>query len=222
MTLDIGLIVAHSPEVAQAAGTTAVIWLLSAAGGILLGFGVAIGRRYAPRWAAELLRLPVEILRGTPFLVQLFLLYFGGPFVGLSLDPIPAGLFGLTCYGAAYYSEIFRAGFDGVPHGHVEAATCVGLTASQTVRRIILPEMTRLVLPALVNMTIVLLKETAVLSIITVPELTMVISAIGSESYAFVESLFLLALAYWGLVEICGVVGRLAEARVARMGMALR
>ncbi len=216
MTLDFALIGQNLPDVIDAAGVTALVWTASAAGGLVLGFVVALGRRYGPRWLGLALVFAVEVLRGTPFLIQLFLLYFGGPFIGLSLDPVPAGLLGLTVYGAAYYSEIFRAGFEAVPVGHLEAADCVGLTRGQTVRRIIIPEMIVLVLPALVNMTVVLLKETAVLSIITVPELTMVISAIGSQFYAFVESLFLLALFYWGLVEACGWLGRTAEVRLAR------
>ncbi len=219
MTFDLNLIEARLPEVLQAASVTVAVWAASAVGGLALGFVVAVCRRYGPRAVGAVLRLIVEILRGTPFLVQLFLLYFGGPFIGLSLDPIPAGLLGLTCYGAAYYSEIIRAGFNGVPIGHVEAAECVGLSRPQIVRRIIVPEMTMLVLPALVNMTILLLKETAVLSIITVPELTMVISGIGSEYYAFVESLFLLALFYWALVEACGRLGRVAEGRLSRAGL---
>jgi polar amino acid transport system permease protein len=220
VTLDLGFVAAHLPEVVAAAGVTALVWAASAALGMLLGFVVALGRRYAPRPVGLGLRLCVEIIRGTPFLVQLFLLYFGGPFIGLSLDPVPAGLLGLTVYGAAYYSEIVRGGFDAVPLGHVEAAECLGFTRSEVVRRILVPEMAVLVLPALVNMTILLLKETAVLSIITVPELTMVISAIGSESYAFVESLFLLALFYWGLVEGCGWLGRNVEVRLSRFAVA--
>ena len=112
-----------------------------------------------------------------------------GPAIGLWLDNVPAGLLGLSIYGAAYYSEMFRAGFDAMPRGHIEAAECVGLTGAQTMRRIILPEMTMLVLPAMVNMTILMLKETAILSIISVPELTFTVSAIGTENYAFVEAL---------------------------------
>jgi polar amino acid transport system permease protein len=77
-----------------------------------------------------------------------------------------------------------------------------------------------LVLPASVNMAVILMKETAVMSVITVPELTLTISAIGTEFYAFVESLFLLALFYWGLVEICGWLGRLGERRLSRLKFA--
>ncbi len=220
MTFDPSFIVAQLPDVLAAAGVTAAIWAASALLGIALGFGIALARRFAPRPVDLALKLVVEVIRGSPFLVQLFLLYYGGPYLGLSLDPVPAGLLALSVYGAAYYSEILRGGFAAVPAGHVEAAACLGFTRAQTVRRVEIPEMAALVLPALVNMTILLLKETAVLSIITVPELTMAISAIGSETYRFVEALFLLALFYWGLVELCGTLGRAAESRLARIGFA--
>ncbi|NPC76627.1 amino acid ABC transporter permease, partial [Corallococcus exiguus] len=86
----------------------------------------------------------------------------------------------------------------------------------QIIRRILLPEMTMLVLPPSINMTIILMKETAVLSIITVPGLTATLSAIGSQQYAFVEALFVLALFYWALVEITGWLGHLAETKLSR------
>lgn len=220
MSVDWSLVAEKLPDVLSAAGVTVEVWAASAVLGIALGTAVAIGRRFGPRPLDLALKLYVEVLRGSPFLVQLFLLYFGGPFVGLSLDPVPAGLLALTLYGSAYYSEIVRAGFAAVPPGHTEAAACLGFTRAQSVLRIELPEMTVLVLPALVNMTILLLKETAVLSVITVPELTLEISSIGSETYRFVEALSLLALFYWGLVEACGGLGRLAEARLSRFRFA--
>lgn len=215
MSFDFGLIASFLPAIAAGAGVTLGLWLVAGIAGALLGFLIAVLRLYGPRAIGWLLGAFVEVMRGTPFLIQLFLLYYGGPFIGLSLDPIPAGLLALTLYGSAYFSEIARAGFEAVPAGHVEAAACVGLSRVQTLRRIIIPEMTMLVLPAGVNMMIVLLKETAVLSIITVPDLTLVLSAIGSEHYAFVESLFLLALIYWAWVEMCGRLGRFAEDRLS-------
>ena len=220
MSFDLPFIASQLPDVLAGAGVTALVWVASVVLGLVLGFAIAVARRFSPGPVDLALRFCVEVVRGSPFLVQIFLLYYGGPYVGFSLDPIPAGLLGLTVYGAAYYSEIFRGGFESVPPGHVEAAACLGLTRAQAVRRIEVPEMTVLVLPALVNMTILLLKETAVLSIITVPELTMTISAIGSATYRFVEALFLLALFYWGLVEGCGTLGRAAEARLSRLRLA--
>ncbi len=218
MNFDIDLILSLGPELLKAGGMTLLVWLGGAVVAILLGFLVAIGRRYGPAALDATLRAYVELIRGTPFLIQLFLLYYGGPFIGLTMEPVPAGLLGLAVYGAAYFSEIFRAGFEAVPRGHIEAAECLGLSRVQTVKRIMIPEMTMLVLPPGVNMAIVLLKETAVLSIITVPELTFQVSSLGSQNYAFVEALFLLACFYWALVEICGNLGRMAEARLSRFG----
>lgn len=220
MTLDLSLLLAELPAILSGLSVTIAIWIAATIGGVGLGFVVAALRRYGPRPLDWFLRLWVEVLRGTPFLVQIFLLYFGGPFVGLKLDPVPAGLLGLTLYGAAYFSEIFRAGFKAVPKGHIEAAECVGFDRMQIIRRILLPEMTMLVLPQCVNMAIILLKETAVLSIITVPEMTLVIGAIGSQQYAFVEAMFLLALIYWALVEICGWLGRVSERKLSKFRFA--
>jgi polar amino acid transport system permease protein len=217
---DYGLVLAKLPDVVAALGVTVGVWLASLAGAVALGFAVAVARRYGPRWLNGLMLAYVEIFRGTPFLVQLFLLYFGGPYAGLSLDALPAGILALSVYGGSYFSEVFRAGFEAVPRGHVEAAVCAGFSRAQIVARILLPEMAMLVLPASVNTAVSLLKDTAVLSVITVPELTLTVSALGTEFYAFIEALFLLALGYWGLVEIAAWLGRLAERRLARFRFA--
>jgi polar amino acid transport system permease protein len=216
MIFDVNVILDQLPAILSGAGVTILLWIAATISGACFGFLVAIGRRYGGRFVNLTLGFCVEILRGTPFLIQIFLLYYGGPFIGLSLDPVFAGLLGLTVYGAAYYSEIFRSGFAAIPIGHIEAAQCVGLTQGQIIRRILLPEMTVLVLPPSVNMAVIILKETAILSIITVPELTLTVSAIGSQQYAFVESLFLLALFYWALVEAAGRLGHLAETQLSR------
>lgn len=220
MSFDVSLIWQQLPAILSGLRVTVGIWVVSTLLGAVLGLAVAALRRFGPAPLGWALRPVVEVLRGSPFLIQIFLLYFGGPFIGLSLDPIPAGLLGLTIYAAAYFSEVFRAGFLAVPRGHVEAAQCVGLSQTQILRRILLPEMTVLVLPQCVNLAIVLIKETAVLSIITVPEMTLVIGAIGSQLYAFAEAMFLLALFYWILVELCGWTGRWAEKKLSRFGFA--
>jgi polar amino acid transport system permease protein len=216
VSFDLGLLLGFLPQILRGVGVTLAVWIVCCALGLALGFAIAVARRYGPPAVNYALFVPVEIIRGTPFLVQVFLLYYGGPFIGLSLDNLPAGVLALSIYAAAYYSELWRAGFAAIPRGHVEAASCVGLSPVQTMTRIILPEMAMLVLPAMVNMTILMLKETAILSIISVPELTLTVSAIGTEYYAFVESFTVLALIYWGLVELCGAAGRRAEARLAK------
>ncbi|SON53747.1 Inner membrane amino-acid ABC transporter permease protein YecS [Hartmannibacter diazotrophicus] len=216
MSFNVDLVVSFLPTILSALGVTFLLWVAGSGLGLIVGFLVAVARRYGPRPVNYLLMLPVEVIRGTPSLVQIFLLYYGGPYIGLSLDKVTAGIVALTIYGAAYYSELWRTGFEAIPKGHVEAADCVGLSKTQTMRRIILPEMTMLILPSMVNMTILMLKETAILSIISVPELTLAVSAIGTQYYAFVESFTILALLYWALVEACSAAGRYAEARLSK------
>ncbi|SNR75577.1 amino acid ABC transporter permease [Puniceibacterium sediminis] len=217
MSFDFAVIFAKGPQILAGLGVTILIWVVGTALAVVLGFLVATARRFGGRLVNTALMIPVEVLRGTPFLVQIFLLYFGGPYIGLRLDPITAGLLGLSIYGAAYYSEIFRAGYLSVPPGHVEAADCVGFSRVQTILYIQLPEMALLVLPPSLNMVVILLKDTALLSLITVPEMTMTVSAIGSQQYAFVESIVVLALVYWGLVELANALGRIAERKISKL-----
>ncbi|NTJ68514.1 amino acid ABC transporter permease [Agrobacterium rhizogenes] len=216
MTFDINVLIGQWPAILSGAGVTIMIWVLGTIAAAVIGFLMAIARQYGGLVVDKVLGAIVAVLRGTPFLIQIFLVYYGGPFIGLELDPLPAGLIGISIYGAAYFSEIFRSGFQAVPKGHIEAGECVGLTRGQIIRRILLPEMTMLVLPPSVNMVVILMKETAVLSIITVPELTATLSAIGSQQYAFVEALSALALFYWVLVEVTGWLGNLAETKLSR------
>ena len=216
MIIDFTHIIEQLPELVRSIGVTCMIWLVGTVGALVLGFFVTLGLRFGPWWLRWFLSAYVEIIRGTPFLIQLFLLYYGGPFIGIALDPMPAGLLGVTVYGAAYFSEIFRAGFEAVPGGHVEAAQCLGLTRFQIIWRIQVPEMTMLVLPPAINMTVILLKETAVLSIITVPELTFLMQAIGSQQYAFVEAMAVLACFYWAMVSLAGRIGGFAEKRLSK------
>jgi polar amino acid transport system permease protein len=217
MIFDPAVIIAKLPEIRDGLMVTILLWLVGIIGGVAVGFLVATARRFGGRIVNLVLGFFVEVLRGTPFLIQTFLLYYGGPFIGLMLDPIPCGLIGLTFYAAAYYSEVFRGGFAAVPVGHVEAAGCLGLTRFQTVRRIQIPEMALIVLPPATNLSVILLKESAVLSIITVPELTATVSAIGSQQYAFLEAIFLLAVIYWVIVEATDRLGQLAEHRLSRL-----
>jgi polar amino acid transport system permease protein len=162
------------------------------------------------------LRAFVEVIRGTPLLVQLFLLYDGGPYVGLRLGPVTAGVVGLGIYSSAYFAEIFRGGFLAVPKGQVEAAESLGFAPLVIVRRIVLPVMLASSLPALVNMAILLTKETVVLSIITVPELMYQMQTMAAETFANFETILGMAVFYWLLVEVVSRLGRRMEARMTQ------
>ncbi|SHJ16954.1 polar amino acid transport system permease protein [Roseomonas rosea] len=202
--------------VARGLPLTIGIWLASVATGLLVGVLVACLRHFGPALLNVLLATLVEIVRGVPFVVQAFLLYYGGPFIGLDLTPVVAGWLALSIYAAAYFSEVFRGGFLAIPPGHVEAARLLGLKTPQTITRILLPEMALSVLPSLANLAVILVKETAILSIITVPELTFTVSGVGSATFAFAQTMAALALSYWLLVELTAYAARRLERGIAR------
>jgi polar amino acid transport system permease protein len=173
-------------------------------------------QRYAPKPVRWIIAAYIEIIRGTPFLVQLFVLYYGGPFLGLKLDAMPAGLLGLTIYGSPYFAEIFRSGFSAVAPGQIEAARAMGMAELRIIRRILLPLALVSALPALVNFAIILTKETVILSIITVPELRYQVDRMITETFRYFEANLALALFFWGLVEAISRLGRILERRVTR------
>jgi len=216
MIFDPTIITDHLDDIGSGFLVTLGTWSSGVVLGIALGMLIAIAQVFGNNFVRAPLRVFIELIRSTPFLVQLFLVYYGGPSFGLSLDPIPAGILGLGVYGSVYFAEIFRSGFESVARGQLEAADCLGITRLQCIWRIQVPQMLVIILPALINMITVLCKETAVLSIITIPELTMVLTGIGSQTFAFVETLLMLCVGYLILVELCSRLGMFLESRVGR------
>jgi len=216
MIFDPTIMTDHLDDIGSGFLVTLGTWSSGVVLGIALGMLIAVAQIFGNTFVRAPLRVFIELIRSTPFLVQLFLLYYGGPSFGLSLDPIPAGILGLGVYGSVYFAEIFRSGFESVARGQLEAADCLGITRLQCIWRIQVPQMLVIILPALINMITVLCKETAVLSIITIPELTMVLTGIGSQTFAFVETLLMLCIGYLMLVELCSRLGMVLERRVGR------
>lgn len=210
------LMTQYGPALLRGFTYTILTWVLGTIFSMALGLAIALTRHYGPRWSFWILQIYIEIIRGTPFLVQLFVLYYGGPLIGLELDALPAGLLGLTLYGSPYFAEIFRAGFRAVPLGQIEAARAIGIGEAAIIRRILLPLSMVSALPALINFSIILTKETVILSIITVPELMYEVSRMSAETFRFVEANLVLALFFWGLVEAISRFGRRFEARVTK------
>lgn len=214
--MDWDVITQYAPLLLKGFGVTILCWAVGAVAGAALGLMIALAERYGPRPLRWVIRAYIEVIRGTPFLVQLFILYYGMPFLGLRLDAVPAGLIGLTIYGSPYFAEIFRSGFNAVPVGQIEAARAIGMAEPVIVRRVILPVALVSALPALVNFAIILTKETVILSIVTVPELLYQVNRMGAETFAFLESTLALALGFWLLVEVISRAGRRLETRITR------
>jgi polar amino acid transport system permease protein len=203
----------YAPSLAAGFGVTILCWTAGSVLGLAIGFAVALGADAPSRALKALLRVCVEILRGTPFLMQLFILYAGGPSIGLRLSATAAGIVGLGIYSSAYYSEIFRAGFASVPRGQVEAAMSVGMTPLDILTRVRLPIALVAAAPPIVNTLIVMSKETVVLSIITVPELMYQVQTMAAETFTAFDAIFAMAVFYWLLVEVVSRLGRRVEAR---------
>jgi len=153
------------------ATTTIAITLSALALAVVLGLALALIRLFAIRPVTWAIAAYVEVFRNTPVLAQLFILYFGLPYLGPKLDPFTAAIIGLGLNGGAVLSEVFRAGLVAIHHGQREAALAAGMTPWMTLRYIILPQTWRITLPPLGNYAIALLKDTAVVSAIAAPEI---------------------------------------------------
>lgn len=212
--MDVSVYLAYGPKLLGGLVETLWCWCAGGALGLALGFALALLRRLPVPPLRWLLRAIIEVVRGTPFLIQLYLLYDGGPAIGLRLRAEAAGIVALGVYGSAYFAEIFRAGFAAVPVGQMEAARSLGLREFAILHRVRLPAMLVAIVPALVNMLIILSKETVVLSIITVPELMYQMQTMAAETFAAFETILAMALLYWLMVEAVARLGRAAERRV--------
>ncbi len=197
---------------------TVPLTLLSFALGLAVGFLAAVTRLFAPWPLAALVRFYVWIIRGTPLLVQLFLIFYGLPSVGIVLDAFPAALIGFTLNVGAYTSEIIRAVLLAVPKGQWEAAYSIGMTWPQAMRRAILPQATRIAVPPLSNTFISLVKDTSLAAAITVPELFRAGQRIVATSYEPLILYVEVALIYLVVSSaLSSLQGRL-EQRFSRYG----
>lgn len=216
MSFDFAIIWQSLPRLMS--GLAWTIGMSIAAGAIAFALGLTIALLYGlrSRLLRLLLRLYIDFMRGIPILVVLFLLYYAGPSFGLRLDATAVGLIGLGCYGAAYFAEVFRSGLEHIPVGEIEAARMLGLSRMQIAWRIELPQMFAIVTPSLINQMIMLIKESAVLSVITVPELTTMTTKVVNETFRVTEPFLTMAVLYWFLIESLSRIGQFIERRLRR------
>jgi polar amino acid transport system permease protein len=162
------------PLALRGLGMTVVLSLISLVLGTLLGFGLGILRTGGSRLVSMVIGAWVDLIRGTPFLVQIFLIFFILPEFGIELDAFTAGIIALTNLAACFICEIVVAGIGAVPKGQVEAALASGLSQWQRMRQVVLPQAMRVVLPPLVGQYVLLIKDSSVVSAIGLTDLTRV------------------------------------------------
>jgi len=170
--------------------------------GLVVGSLIAIGRVSGGSWVRVPAQVFVEIMRNTPLLVQAFLVYFALPQIGLRLSATAAGILVLSLFAAANFSEAIRSGILSVPKGQMEAARAVGMPYFVMMRRIVFAQMLGFVIPALTNQIIGVIKESAALSVITVPEVAMAAQVVVGESFGPIEAYLMVAVLYWLLTGV--------------------
>jgi polar amino acid transport system substrate-binding protein len=202
----------------QAAGMTVLLTVVAMPLAILVGLFVALGRLYGPAPLRWLLTSYVEVLRGTPLLLQLFTIYYViPPAFGFSLHPLVAAILGLAINYSAYESEIYRAGLLAIPVGQMEAALSLGMTRATALRHIIVPQAVRLVIPPVTNDFIALFKDTSICSVITVVELSKRYSILVNNTNAYLELALVTALLYLMMSYPLSLLARRLERKMPRV-----
>jgi polar amino acid transport system permease protein len=184
------------PVLLQGLRVTVTATLLVMSIALVAGLPVALARM-SRNW---FLHLPatfyVQVLRGTPVLLQLFYLYYVLPFAGIKLPPWPAGIIGMSAAYAAYLSEIYRAGIEAIDRGQTEAALSLGMSRVQVMRLVVLPQAIRVVIPPIANMFIGLFKDTSLLSILTIRELMFEGQLLAATNFRHITIFTVIALLY--------------------------
>ncbi|WP_446940560.1 amino acid ABC transporter permease [Pseudomonas aeruginosa] len=202
------------PFLLQGAMYTVLFAAVSMVLGLILGFSVAVVRVTKVPVVSQIAAVYVSAFRGTPLLVQIFVLYYGLPSVGIEFTPVTAGILALTLNVAAYLSESMRGAILGIDKGQWEAGLSVGLTWGQTLWNIITPQALRLAVPSLSNSLISLIKDTSLISVITVTELMLATKEVIAETFQPLPLYLAAAGIYWLLSAFFERVQKALENRL--------
>jgi polar amino acid transport system permease protein len=204
------------PYLLEGAGLTVMISAVAMVVATVLGLALAALSQAPARLVRRLVGAYVEVFRNTPLLIQIFIVYFGLPQLGLKLSPFLSGLSALVFYAAAYNTEIFRAGLEAVPRGQLEAARSLGLSALATLGWITVPQALRISFPALGNNLVSLVKNSSLVSTIGMVELMFVANDISFNNFRTFEIYGATAVIYVVLVLALTRLLRVAERRLLR------
>jgi polar amino acid transport system permease protein len=190
---------AHQAYIIEGIEVTLVLSLVTMVAGLILGSVLSAMRVYGDFWLRAFSATYVEIIRNTPLIVQLFIVFFGLPSIGVRLDPITASLLALGLNLGAYTAEILRAGLEAIPRNQIEAGHSLGLSGWQVFRHIVMMPALRIIYPALTSQFVLLMLATSVVSQISAPDLFHVASIIQSRTFRDFEIYAVVAVIYLGL-----------------------
>jgi len=217
VALDFSDVLPYWRLLVSGAGVTMALTAVSALTGVTVGTACAWCNTFGPRWPRPLVGAYVEAIRNTPFIVQLFFIFFGLPSLGVKLSETTAAVLAMTVNLGAYSAEIIRAGIEAVPKGHIEAAECLAMTRLQVFRHVVLAQAFRKIYPALSSQIVIVMLGSAVVSQISVEDLTYAANFVQSRTFRGFEAYIIATIAYLGLAIVLRAalrgVGRLVLGR---------
>ncbi len=199
ITLDFGAVLAQWPQLLRGAVFTVGLTAAAAVLGVSLGVACGWARAWGPTWLKWIVGAYVELIRNTPFIVQLFFVFFGLPSLGVKLTPEIASVIAMVINLGAYAAEIARAGIEGTPRGQIEAARSLALTERQVFLRVVLPPSLARVWPAMTSQIIIVMLGSAVCGQIAAQELSYYANLIQSRNFRAFEAYIIATLIYLGL-----------------------
>lgn len=203
------------PQLVKALRITIAATICGTLIAMILGLALAAARRARSRWLAWPVAWFVEFIRGTPLLVQMYVLFYVLPEAGIVLTPFVAGVIALGLHYSTYTSEVYRAGIEGIPRGQWDAAAALNFNRWQTFRHIIVPQAIPPVVPALGNYIVSMFKDTPLLSAITVLEVLQQAKLIGAQTFRYIEPLTLVGALFLVLSLISAAGIRVVERKLA-------
>lgn len=205
------------PFLLKGAYYTLLVTVVSMFFGLIIGLVVAIARLKGNRLVRGIARVYVSIIRGTPLLVQIFIVYYGFVDYGITLGPLTAAYVALSINVGAYLSETFRGAIQSIPKGQTEAAYATGMTGWMTMRRIILPQAARVAIAPMGNTFIGMLKETALVSAITVTELLRSAQLLIAQYYVYMPFFVGIAAMYWIMSTVFSAILNAVEKQLSKV-----
>lgn len=207
-------LIAWGPDLLRGTAVTVFLTFASMTLALVFGLILALGRLSASRGFAIPAKVFVEIIRGSPLLLQLFYIFYVFPFFGIRFDRIEAGILGLAINYGAYLSEVFRAGIQAVDHGQWEAAFALGMRRGTTMRLVVFPQALRIVIPPVGNYFISLFKDTALVSTISIAELIFTGQLIAADTFKYLEVYTIIFVIYLAISYPASVGVGLLETRL--------
>ncbi len=214
--LDFKFMLKYLPFIMKGVGTTIYISIFSIASACLLALFGALGRLSKNPIFYGVATFYISVVRGTPLIVQIFVIYLGLPQMGIVISAVPAGIIALGVNYGAYMTEIFRAGIQSIGRGQIEAAHSLGMTYAQMMKRVVLPQALRLTIPPTGNEFIAMLKDSSLVNFLGVWELFFRAIKVGRQNFRNMETLIIAGLFYWLVTIIFQYFQSRLEKRMAK------